>query len=45
MKYQKITNMLDNKPNHPYKFMSKKWVEINVERIKPIGKLSLRLQH
>ena len=24
MKYKKITNMLDNKPNHPSKFMSKK---------------------
>ena len=29
MKYQKITNLVDNKPSQPYKFRIKRWVEIN----------------
>ena len=28
MEYQKITNLLDNKPNQPSKLRTKKWVEI-----------------
>ena len=31
MKYQKITNLLDNTPNRPTKFRTKDWVEINDE--------------
>ena len=31
MKYQKITNLLDNAPNQPSKFRTKNWVEINDE--------------
>ena len=29
MKYQKITNFLDNKPNQPTKFRTENWFEIN----------------
>ena len=29
MEYQKIINLLDNTPNQPSKFGTKKWVEIN----------------
>ena len=29
MKYQKIINLLDNRPNQPFKFREKNWVEIN----------------
>ena len=29
MEYHKIINLLDNTPNQPTKFRSKKWVEIN----------------
>ena len=29
MEYQKITNLLDNTPNQPFKFRTKNWVEIN----------------
>ena len=29
MEYHKIINLLDNKPNHPSKFRTKNWVEIN----------------
>ena len=29
MEYQKIINLLDNKPNQPTKFRTKNWVEIN----------------
>ena len=29
MEYQKIINLLDNAPNHPSKFRTKNWVEIN----------------
>ena len=29
MKYQQITNLLDNKPNQPSKYRTKNWVEIN----------------
>ena len=29
MKYQKITNLVDNKPSQPYKFRIKRWVEIS----------------
>ena len=31
MEYQKIINLLDNKPNQPTKFRTKNWVEINDE--------------
>ena len=31
MEYQKIINLLDNTPNHPSKFKTKNWVEINDE--------------
>ena len=31
MQYQKIINLLDNTPNQPSKFRTKKWVEINDE--------------
>ena len=29
MKYQKIINLLDNKPNQPTKFRTKNWAKIN----------------
>ena len=29
MEYQKIINLLDNKPNQPTRFRKKNWVEIN----------------
>ena len=29
MEYQKIINLLDNTPNQPCKFRTKKWVELN----------------
>ena len=29
MDYQNIINILENTPDHPYKFIQKKWVEIN----------------
>ena len=29
MEYQKMINFLDNTPNHPSKFNTKNWVEIN----------------
>ena len=29
MEYQKIINLLDNTSNHPSKFSTKNWVEIN----------------
>ena len=31
MKYWKIINLLDNTPDKPFKFRTKKWVEINDE--------------
>ena len=31
MAYQKVINLLDNTPNHPTKFKTKNWVEINDE--------------
>ena len=31
MAYQKIINLLDNTPNHPTKFKTKNWIEINDE--------------
>ena len=31
MEYQKIMNLLDNKPSQPTKFKTKTWVEINDE--------------
>ena len=37
MEYQKITNLLDDKPNQPYKFRTKNLIEI--------VKLNLKLQH
>ena len=29
MEYQKVINLLDNKPNQPTKFRTKNWIEIN----------------
>ena len=29
MEYQKMINLLDNTPDHPFKFGTKNWVEIN----------------
>ena len=29
MEYQKMTNLLNNASNQPFKFRTKKWVEIN----------------
>ena len=29
MEYQKITNLLDNTSNQPFKFRTKNWIEIN----------------
>ena len=29
MKYQKMINLLDNKPNQPTKFRKKNWVKVN----------------
>ena len=29
MEYQKIINLLDNTSNHPSKFKTKNWVEVN----------------
>ena len=29
MEYQKITNLLDNASNQPFKFRTRNWVEIN----------------
>ena len=31
MKHQKITNLLQNKPNWPSKFRTKNWIEVNHE--------------
>ena len=31
MEYQKIITLLDSKPNHPSKFKTNTWVEINDE--------------
>ena len=31
MEYQKIIILLDNAKNHPYKFRTRNWVEINKE--------------
>ena len=31
MEYEKIINLLDNKPNQPTKFRTKDWVEVNYE--------------
>ena len=31
MEFQKISNLLDNTPDQPSKFRTKKWVEINDE--------------
>ena len=31
MEYQNIINLLDNTSNHPFKFRTKNWVEINNE--------------
>ena len=31
MEYQKIINFLNNTPNQPTKFRTKKWIEINDE--------------
>ena len=29
MKYQRIINLLDDTPNEPSKFRTKRWVEVN----------------
>ena len=31
MEYQKIINLLENRPNQPSKFRTKSWVEVSVE--------------
>ena len=31
MEYEKIANLLNDEPNQPYKFRTRKWVEINDE--------------
>ena len=31
MEYQKMINLLENKPNQPSKFKTKNWVEVNNE--------------
>ena len=31
MEYQKIINLLENKPNQPSKFKTKNWIEVNDE--------------
>ena len=31
MEYQKIINLLENTPNQPSKFRTKKWVEVDDE--------------
>ena len=31
MEYQKIINLLENKPNSPSKFRTKNWAEVNDE--------------
>ena len=36
MEYQKIINLLENKPNQPSKFTIKNWVEINAESVELI---------
>ena len=36
MEYQKIINLLENKPNKPNKFRIKNWVEINDESVELI---------
>ena len=36
MEYQKIINLLENKPNQPSKFRIKNWVEINDESVELI---------
>ena len=47
MEYQKIINLLNNKPNQPSKFRRKNWVEkmmTHVQHITAIVKLNLKLQ-
>ena len=47
MKYQKITNLLDNASNEPSTFRTKSWVEINDdsdEHTILVSKLNLKLQ-
>ena len=47
MEYQKIIKLLENTPDQPSKYRTRKWVEINddhVERITSIVKLNLKLQ-
>ena len=47
MEYQKIINLLENRPNQPTKFRTKKWVEINDESrgtYQKDDKLDLKLQ-
>ena len=47
MKYQKIINLLENRPNQPSKFRTKNWVEIvgiHVKHTTPLVKLNLKLQ-
>ena len=46
MEYQKIINLLDNRPSHPSKFRTKNWVEMItcVQHIAPVVKLNLKIQ-
>ena len=51
MEYQKVINILDNRPNQPSKFETEYWVEINDEsrvtklmKLTKLIKLDLRLQ-
>ena len=50
MEYQKIINLLENKPNQCFKFRTKAWVErigeriTKLEGITKIVKLNLKLQ-
>ena len=46
MEYQKIINLLENTPNQPSEFRTKRWVEVKMnhgERIMLIVKLNLKL--
>ena len=46
MEYQKITNLLDNTSNQPYKFKTKNWIDISDDRNGTFDKkiLSIKLQ-
>ena len=40
MDYKKMINLLDNTPNHPSRFKSKIWVEINDESRRTYNKVN-----